>query len=30
VKDAARSHPNISDATKILDGRIDDIEELKP
>ncbi|BDG02549.1 DNA polymerase III subunit gamma/tau [Anaeromyxobacter oryzae] len=30
VKDAARNHPNINDAAKLLDGRIDDIEELKP
>jgi DNA polymerase-3 subunit gamma/tau len=28
VRDAARSHPNIRDATKILDGGIDKIEEL--
>jgi DNA polymerase III subunit gamma/tau len=30
VKDAARTHPNINEATRVLDGRIDDIEELKP
>jgi len=28
VRDAARSHPNIREAAKILDGGIDDIEEL--
>ena len=28
IREAARSHPNIREATKILDGGIDDIEEL--
>jgi DNA polymerase-3 subunit gamma/tau len=28
VKDAARNHPNIREAARILDGRIDEIEEL--
>ena len=28
VRDAARSHPNIREAAKILDGGIDEIEEL--
>jgi DNA polymerase-3 subunit gamma/tau len=28
VREAARSHPNIRDAAKILDGGIDKIEEL--
>jgi DNA polymerase-3 subunit gamma/tau len=28
LADAARNHPNIQDAARILDGRIDEIEEL--
>jgi hypothetical protein len=28
VRDAARNHPNIRDATRILDGRVEKIEEL--
>jgi DNA polymerase III subunit gamma/tau len=29
VKEAARHHPNIAEAARILEGEIDDIEELK-
>jgi hypothetical protein len=28
VKDAARNHPNIREAARILDGNVDKIEEL--